>query len=638
MTMLDRMRRHKNWLKWSLILVCLAFVVFYIPDFVRDPAAGLAAADTVATVDGHEISGTDFQRSYQAQLNAYRQAYGGISDQILRQLGVDRQVLQQMIDEQAALAEADRLSVRVTDEEVRQRILALPGLQENGVFIGEQRYLQLLGSQNPPVSPAEFEESLRQALAVDKLRAIVTGWLSVSDEEVESEYRRRNDRVRLALAIVPLDSYRPAVTVTDAEVTSHFDARQEDFRVPEKRRIRYALVDTEAIRTATVVPEADIERFYNDNFEQFSVPEEIRASHILLRTEGKDEAAVRPQAEAVLKQARSGADFAQLATKYSEDTGSAPSGGDLDFFRRGQMVPAFEEAAFALEPGGISDLVRSDFGFHIIKMTERRAGKTTPLDEVRPQIVEQLSEQRAQAEASERAERLASAATDPVTFETAAKAEGLTLQESEPFAREEPVTGIGPAPALTARVFAMSESEMSGVVPTPRGPVVATLIGRQESYIPKIDEVREQVRAAVVTRKAAELAGQRAAVLMPRLRSAADFAAAAKSSGLVTETTDPVTRDGAVGQLGQAPAVLRTAFSMAVGAVSDPIDSDAGPVVIKVLEKQEATPEELAENRARFREELLAERRSRVFSAYMTKAKERMQIRVYYEAIQRLVG
>jgi parvulin-like peptidyl-prolyl isomerase len=142
----------------------------------------------------------------------------------------------------------------------------------------------------------------------------------------------------------------------------------------------------------------------------------------------------------------------------------------------------------------------------------------------------------------------------------------------------------------------------------------------------------------VVTREAGDLARQRAMNLLPRLRTASDFEAAAKAGGLSTETTEPITRDGAVGQLGSAPGVLQAAFSMAVGAVSDPIDTDQGPVIVKVLEKQETTPEQITTNRARFREELLAERRSRLFAAYMTKAKERMQIRVYYDAVQRLVG
>ena len=178
MTMLDRMRRHKNWLKWSLVLVCLAFVVFYIPDFLSNPTTtDLAATNTLAVVEGREISGEEFLRTYQAQLQAYRAAYGSqMNDQILRQLGIDQQVLQQMVDERAALAEAARLDIRVTDAEVRERILILPAFQENGSFIGEQRYVQLLAAQRPPMTPAEFEEGIRSALMVDKLRTALTGW------------------------------------------------------------------------------------------------------------------------------------------------------------------------------------------------------------------------------------------------------------------------------------------------------------------------------------------------------------------------------------------------------------------------------------------------------------------------------
>src|SRR2546426_5935206 len=172
MTMLDRMRRHRNWLKWSLGLVCLAFVIFYIPDFLRGTGADAASGDTVARVGGHDITAGEFRRVYQAQLQAYRSAYGGqMNDQLLKQLGVERQILQQMIEERAALAEANRLKIRVSDEEVRQRILAIPAFQENGQFIGEQRYSQLLAAQRPPMTPADFEENVRRSLTVEKLRA-----------------------------------------------------------------------------------------------------------------------------------------------------------------------------------------------------------------------------------------------------------------------------------------------------------------------------------------------------------------------------------------------------------------------------------------------------------------------------------
>src|SRR5438128_1310139 len=162
MTMLDRMRRHRNWLKWSLALVCLAFVIFYIPDFLRGTGTDAAFNDAIANVNGHEVTAGEFRRTYQAQLQAYRSAYGAnMSDQLLKQLGVEQQILQQMVDERAALAEADRLGVTVSDEEVRQHIITLPAFQENGRFIGEQRYRQLLQMQRPAMTPAEFEENMR---------------------------------------------------------------------------------------------------------------------------------------------------------------------------------------------------------------------------------------------------------------------------------------------------------------------------------------------------------------------------------------------------------------------------------------------------------------------------------------------
>src|SRR5947208_4685495 len=159
MTMLDKMRRHMNWLKWSLGLVCLAFVIFYIPDFLRGSGADAAAGDTIAKVEGHDITAGDFRRQYQAQLQAYRSAYGGnVSEQLLKQLGIEQQILQQMVDERASLAEADRLGIKASDEEVRQRIVSMPAFQESGAFIGEQRYQQLLRLQRPPMQPGDFEE------------------------------------------------------------------------------------------------------------------------------------------------------------------------------------------------------------------------------------------------------------------------------------------------------------------------------------------------------------------------------------------------------------------------------------------------------------------------------------------------
>src|ERR1041384_3803223 len=158
MTMLDSMRRHKNWLKWSLALVVLAFIALYFPSYMNTGTTiGATPSDVVATVDGTDIRGADFQRRYQNQIQAYQTTYGGnINEQLLRQLGIDQQIVQQMVDEQAALAEAERQGIRVSDEELARQIFAIPGLQENGRFIGKKRYEAILRSQNPPLTKAAF--------------------------------------------------------------------------------------------------------------------------------------------------------------------------------------------------------------------------------------------------------------------------------------------------------------------------------------------------------------------------------------------------------------------------------------------------------------------------------------------------
>ena len=643
MTMLDRMRRHKNWLKWSLGLVCLAFVVFYIPDFLSTSGADATAGDTIAKVQGHEITAGEFRRSYQAQLQAYRSAYGGnMSDQLLKQLGVDQQILQQMVDERASLAEADRLGIEARDEEVRKRILAIPAFQENGAFIGEQRYMQVLRMQNPPMTPAVFEANVRRQLIVEKLRQSLTDWLAVSDTELEQEYRRRNDKVKLAVVSVTADKFRSDVTATDAEVTSYFDAHTADFKIPEKRKVRYLLIDIDAMRAKIAVPAADIERAYNSGIEQYSTPEQVRASHILLKTEGKDDAAVKAKAEEVLKQAKAGDDFAALAKKYSEDEPSAKNGGDLDYFGKGRMVPEFDQAAFTMEPGAISDLVKTQYGYHVIKVVDKKPATTRSLAEVRQQINDQLAFERAQAQAADLSETLGKQISKPADLDKVAKAQGLTVQESGFFARTEPILGLGPSPEAASRAFEMKEGEVAGPLRASRGFVFESLIAKQDSYVPKVDEVKDRVRDEVIKQKARDLSRAKAAEIAGKLKAAPDFEKAAKAAGLEAKTTELIARDSPIPDVGTSPAVEEAAFKLAQGSVSDAITTDNGTAVIKVVEKKEVTTEEWTTNKDRFREELLTERRNRFFSAYMAKAKQKMekagQIQINREALQRAVS
>ena len=642
MTMLDRMRRHKGWLKWSLALVVLAFIVFYIPSFLNDPTAtgaGAAPSEVIADVEGRSVTAGQFQQRYNAQIQSYRQAYGaGLNDSLLRQLGIEQQILQQMVDEQAALVEAERHGLGVSDEELAQQIFAIPGLQENGRFVGEQRYEQILRSQIPPLTKATFEETLRRSLMIDKLRAALTDWMTVSDADVEREFTQRNEKVKLQVVALTADSFRNQVTVSDADVSSHFEAHKAEYRVGEQRKVRMLLLDREQAYARTTVTPTEVQQYYNGNIAQYQTPEQVRASHILLNTAGKDEAAVRKQAEGILEQARAGADFAELARKFSEDEGSKVNGGDLDYFTRGRMVPQFETAAFALEPGQLSDIVQSQYGFHIIKVVDKKAAVTRPLDDVRPQIEEQLKRQRADQQVSTRATDLAAGIDDPSDLDRIARENGLMVTESEFFGRDDPVPGLGPAPQVAAAAFQLTTEMVNGPITTPRGPVFIALAGTRDPYVPTLEQVKDRVREDVIRARAAELSRQRAAQIAATLRSAGNFAAAAKAQGLEAKDTQLIARDSPLPDVGVSAAVDKVAFSLPVGAVSEPITANDATVIVRVAERDEVTPAELQNGKEAFRDQLLSERRGRFFSSYMAKAKERMRIEIRNDVVRRMLA
>ena len=641
MTMLDSMRRHKNWLKWSLALVVLAFIALYFPSYMNTGTTiGATPSDVVATVDGTDIRGADFQRRYQNQVQAYQQQYGGnINEQLLRQLGIDQQILQQMVDEQAALAEAERQGIRVSDEELAQQIFSIPALQENGRFIGEQRYEQLLASQYPPMTKGDFEDNLRRSMMIDKLRSAVTDWMAVSDADVEREYRNRNEKVKLQVVALTADKFRDKVTVTDADIASYYSAHQAEYRKGEQRKIKYLLVDRDQIRSRVTVTPQDVESYYNANVQQFQTPEQVRASHILLKTDGKDEAAVRKQAEDILKQAKApGADFAALAKKYSEDDGSKANGGDLDYFTKGRMVPEFEQAAFSLQPGQISDLVKSQFGFHIIKVVDKKPAGTRTLDEVRSQIQETLAAQRVDQQIEARTRDLDARITKPGDIDVVGKEAGASVAETGFFTRDEPIPGLGPAPQIAAQAFQMKDGEVSKAVQSPRGPVYITVTGKRDPYVPKLEEVKDKVRDDVIKMKAADMSKQRAGEIAATLRSAKDFAAAAKAQGLEAKESQLISRGSPLPDIGVSPEVDAVAFDLPAGGVSNPISTANGSVIVRVAERQDVTPDQVRQAKETFRSQLLNERRDLFFSSYMTKAKQQMKIQVNADVARRIIG
>jgi peptidyl-prolyl cis-trans isomerase D len=639
MTMLDRMRRHKSWLKWSLALVVLTFVLFYIPDFLST-STGAAPSEVLAEVEGEPITVGAFTRRYNAQVQAYRNAYGGqMNDQLLKQLGIDRQILSALVDEEAMVAESRKQGITVNDVEIRERILALPGFQENGKFVGEQRYRQILSFQNPPMTTAEFENSLRRALQIEKLRNALTGWMTVSDAEVAAEYRKRNEKVKLDVVPITSDAFKNQVTVTDAEIAAAFEKNQERYRIGEKRKIKYALLNVDQVRQTLTISDAEIDAFYKNNLSQYQTPAQVRASHILLKTEGKDENAVKAKAEEILKLAKApNADFAGLAKKYSEDESNNTNGGDLDYFGRGRMVPEFENAAFAMKAGEISDLVKTAFGFHIIKVVDNKPESTRPVAEVKTEIEDQLKWQKAQAEAEKQAKAMEATIKSPADLDRVAKENNLTVVETDLVQMAEPIQGVGSQPELSGRLFGMKEGEVTPAMRVSTGWLFGTVTGRQDPYIPKLDEVKARVTEDLKNDKAQDMARQRAAAIAAELKTAKDFAAVAKKHGLDVKTTELITRGSAIPDLGISDLIDNAAFALPQGGVSDAITTPQGTAIVRVAEKTTVTDAEIEGGKEQLRDEMVNQRRDRFFGAYMQKAKQGLTITTREEVLARITG
>jgi peptidyl-prolyl cis-trans isomerase D len=314
------------------------------------------------------------------------------------------------------------------------------------------------------------------------------------------------------------------------------------------------------------------------------------------------------------------------------------NGGDLDFFGRGRMVPEFEKVAFELPPGQISDLVKSQFGFHIIKVVDKRAATTRPLTEVQAQIQEQLALQLADQRITDQATQFTSRIKDMKDLEPAAREMQLMVQESGFFQREDPVPGLGAAPQVTAAAFGLQGTAASEPVATPRGPVFLAVSERKDPYVPMLDEVKNRVREDLIKAKATEMSRERAGAIAAALKSAKDFAATAKAQGLEARDTELVARGSALPDIGISQEVDRVAFGLEKGAVSDPIQAADSTVIVRVVDKDDVTPEELKQAREAFRADLLNERRSRFFSAYMGKAKEKMKVEVKSDVVRRVLA
>jgi peptidyl-prolyl cis-trans isomerase D len=638
---LAAMRRHRRWLYGFLWLVILAFVILYVPA-LQDEGQG-TPAETVVSVGGLPISVGEYQRAYSRQRQVYAQLYQGrLDENMLQQLGLESQVLETLVTERLVELEAKRLGISVSDEAVARTIASSPEFQDDGKFIGKdeiRRRLELAG-----MSEADLARSLRQRLERESLEGLIGAGVAASDAEVEREFRRRTEQVRLEYVLADAARYRAGVTPSEDEVRARFEAKRDSYRMPEKRVVSYVLLDRATLQPQVAVTDRELELYYQDRREDFRQDEEACASHILVKVkqgdaaEGHSDAEAQALAQKLLEQVKGGADFAELARKSSEDQGSASQGGDLGCFGPGRMVPEFDDAVFALEPGGTSDLVKTAFGYHVIRLASKRESSVLPFAQVKERIRASVTEKKVRDLGERKAEALAAALARGQSLEEAAKAQGLVVQKSAAFARGETPPVLQSA-SLVARVFQMKagDTEKEGFA-LPQGAAFIALAEIQPARAPELKDVAERVREDLV--QEAALAKARATAGELRARAATlGLEKAAAAASLVRKETPALTGRGQpLGDLGSGMALEQAAFALPEKALSEPVQAPSGWAVLRVLEKKPFDAAEFERQKVQVRAGLKQQRQSELFRAFLIAARDRYRIDRNAAAFRRAIG
>lgn len=632
--MLKVFRDNLKYLSWVLWLVIAVFILFVFVDFGATVPGGSVASDSAATVGRHKISYAEFERMYRQTEDFYRQTYGEqFNRELAQQMGLPMQVLDGLIADKILLAEALRMGLEVTDEELGRAISGLPAFQlPDGRFIGEERYAQILRSNGYSVE--QFERAMRTDLLNDKVRTVLSNNVFIPEAEAIADFRDRNETASIRYLRLSPDDLVDEIAVDDAELQEYYSSHVDDFRVPEQRVVDYLLVDPSELRSAVEVGDGEVRAYYDSQPDEFSQEEQVRARHILLKVgdertpEGAEE-----ELQQIRRRVESGEDFAALAAELSEDPGSREQGGDLGFFGRGQMISEFEEAAFGAEPGSLVGPIRTSFGLHLIQVLERRPGGRRPFEEVaeaiRGRLLAERSRELAESKARELAERLRD--RKPLTTDTlraVAEAEtGVTLHTTSPFASDDNVPGIGRATAFSVSAFAVERDALSAPVQVARGWAILRLESILEPRLPELAEVRDQVREALLEERQRELAWHRLEETRERIAAGSTLDEVAADLDLTVQDSSEIRRLGPVPGLGSNPEIAAAALALEVGELGGPFAHDGGAVLFQVTERRRYDPAEFAQQKEAVLASLRGQRLEQMLSSLIAQRREEMGVR-----------
>lgn len=618
---LDRNRWIKISMTVILVLICVSMVITLIPGLFSGPATDASSPDAAAVVGGQTVSIVDVQQRLD------QMSRGQTIPQMMRGLYA-REVLNQMIFQRAMDYEAQRLSMDVTPEEERQRIQQiLPTAFSNGVWLKDQ-YVNQVENQLG-MSVPQFEEALRESMITEKFRHLVTDGITVGPAEIQEEFRRRNEKIAIQYALVKPAEIASTIQPTEDQLSTYFKQNMAKYQIPEKRAAQYALLDLSKLRAQTQIPDDALKAYYNQHLADYKVANSVHVEHILFKTIGKTDAEVaeiKKQAESVLKQVKSGANFEVLAKKYSEDDASKVKGGDLGWIVEGQTVPEFQQVAFNLPKGSISDLVKTQYGFHIIKVLDKQTAHTKTFEEVRSSILPILLDQKVNDEADNIASQMADIVrqSDRQPVATVAKKLNLELGSTPPISISDPVGELGSSHDVSQMLFELRVGELSAPLHIDKGYVIITPSQVVPAHQATLAEVHARVLSDYQQEKSQELARAKADDLFKRAQGGEAIDKTAKALGLQAKNSDAFSRTGSVPEVGSADQI-QSAFGMSVGQVSQPKQVGGNWLVYRVVAHQSADPADFAKQKSEIEQQILQSKQQAAFDAFKTALEDRLK-------------
>jgi peptidyl-prolyl cis-trans isomerase D len=601
-------------------LIAISMLLYLVP---QGPGTGASSTDTIATVGSQSISLQEVQQQM-AQMSQGRQIPK------MMEAFYARQILDRLIFDKEIEYEADRLGIRITNEEMATLIKQILPTAFNGDSpVGVDQYAAQVQQRFQMTIPA-FETAIKRELLVEKFRKMVTDGISASPAELRDQFSYQNEKVKLDYALIKPEDLEAKINPDEAELKAYYEKNKSRFQEPERRSVRYALIDANKLKQSAQVSDDDLQKQYKDNIAQYQVPNRVHVEHILLFTRGKTTdaqiAEVQHRAEEVLKEVKKGGKFEDLAKKYSEDTQTKDKGGDLGWITEGQTVAAFEKAAFSTAKGATSDLVKTEYGFHILKILDKETAHTVPFEQVKPQLMVNAKANKGDEEANKIADNVSKEIrkSNKTSLDDLAREFNLDVAETAAVSPTDPLLYFGNAPAVKDEMFRLQQGQVSMPLKTDRGYVILSLKSVVPPHAGTFDEERLKVLDNVKREKAVQLAKSKADELEKRVKSGEKFDAAAKALGVDGKTSDLFARSGSIGGVGSGKQ-LAAAFQIKQGEVGPTLNLGTNWLVYRVAEKTEPNPDDFEKQKKDLTQQVLQEKRELAFESFRTALDDRLK-------------